>query len=427
MQHSVYKKKLLISFFLLEKSEHIFYNIVGGNMKEKIIFHIDVNNAYLSWTASELLKEGYKKDIRKIPSVIGGDENSRHGVVLAKSPVAKQMGVVTGETIYNAKKKCPDLKVFPPVYWLYSKKSEDLFSFLATYTPDLRQFSIDEAFLDMSNMDYIYGDIIKLAYSIKEEIKKRFGFTVNIGIGNNNLCAKMASDFEKPDKVHTLFSYEIKDKMWPLPVERLLYVGKSSVKRLKNLGINTIGELANSDVKILKPYFKNMAYDLIKRARGIDNTDFRDVEAKNKSISISRTLPKDIIDKKSFYKILLEEADEVGRTLRKKNKFAKTIVVTFRNNKFFDYSHQVTLSEGINSTMDIYNEVIKVFEASWRHDYIRNIGIRLDNLCDKSVVQLNLFSGSKKIKDHSIQNVVDKINDKFGNNCVTLASLKKKD
>ena len=395
-------------------------------MKEKIIFHIDVNNAYLSWTAVELLKNGYGKDIRKYPSVIGGDEEKRRGVVLAKSPVAKKRGVVSGETIYSAKKKCPNLLVFPPDFKTYSKKSRMLFDFLGTFTPDLKQFSIDEAFLDMSNMDYIYKDIIKLAYDIKEEVKKRFGFTVNVGIGNNYLCAKMASDFEKPDKVHTLFSYEIKDKMWPLPVNDLLYVGKSSVKKLNSLGIFTIGELASTDISVLKPHFKNMAYDLINRANGIDDMEYRDKTAKNKSVSISRTLPEDIIDKQILYKVLLEETDEVGRNLRRQNKYTKTIAVTFRNNNFFDYSHQVTLPEEINSTMDIYNEVIKIFEIAWRHDYIRNIGIRLDKLCDKTSVQLDMFSKDKKTENSNVQEVLDKINDKFGKSCVTIASLKKK-
>ena len=425
MQLSVCKKNFKILFFV-EKSEHIFYNYIGDIMKEKIIFHIDVNNAYLSWTAVDLLKNGYGKDIRKYPSVIGGDEDKRHGIVLAKSPVAKKRGVVSAETIYSARKKCSNLLVFPPNYKLYSKNSRMLFEYLATLTPDLMPFSIDEAFLDMSNMDYIYKDLVKLAYEIKEKIKNRFGFTVNVGIGNNCLCAKMASDFEKPDKVHTLFSYEVQDKMWPLPVRDLLYVGKSSVKKLQDLGIITIGDLANVDVSVLKPYFKNMAADLINRANGIDDMEYRNKTAKNRSVSISRTLPKDIINKKNLYEVLLEETDEVGRNLRKQNKYAKTVAVTFRNSDFFDYSHQTTLSEGINSTMDIYNEVVKIFEVAWRHDYIRNIGIRLDNLCDKAFVQMDLFSKNKKAENSSVQEVLDKINNRFGKSCVTIASLKKK-
>lgn len=402
------------------------YNVIGDIMDKKIIFHIDVNNAFLSWTAVDLLNKGYKKDIRKIPSIIGGDEEKRHGIVLAKSPVAKKYGVVTAETIYSAKKKCPSLEIFPPNYEMYSKKSRELFEFLGTFTPDMKQFSIDEAFLDMSNMDYIYKDIVELAYNIKDEVKKRFGFTVNVGIGNNNLCAKMASDFEKPDKVHTLFSYEIESKMWPLPVNDLLFVGKNSVKKLNELGIFTIGELAHTEEKVLRPYFKNMSIDLINRANGIEISNIRDKGLDNKSISVSRTLPKDIIDKKELKEILLEEADEVGRALRKQGCFAKTIAVTFRNSNFFDYSHQDTLDQEINSTIDIYNNAVRIFEVAWRHDYIRNIGIRLDKLGEKSSVQLDLFSGDKKVKDNKVQDVLDKINDKFGDTCVTIASLKNK-
>lgn len=396
------------------------------NMNDKIIFHIDVNNAFLSWTAVDLLEKGYKKDIRKIPSIIGGDEESRHGIVLAKSPVAKKYGIVTAETIYSAKRKCPRLEVFSPSHDMYNRRSRELFSFLSTFTPDLKQFSIDEAFLDMSNMGYIYKDIIALAYQIKEEVKNKFGFTVNIGIGNNNLCAKMASDFEKPDKVHTLFSYEIKDKMWPLPVCDLLYVGKNSVQKLNQLGIHTIGELALANVDLLKPYFKNMAKDLIDRANGIDLTNLRDKSSSNKSISVSKTLPKDVLDIEKLKEILLWEAEEVGRTLRRQGYFTKTIAITFRNNHFFDYSHQITLSQGVHSTIDIYNEAIHILEIAWRHDAIRNIGIRLDNLTVKDSIQLDLFSGEGKIKANNVQEVLDRINDKFGESFVTIASLKRK-
>ena len=181
-------------------------------MKERLIFHIDVNNAFLSWSAVLLLKQGYRQDIRKIPSIIGGDESKRHGIVLAKSPIAKRFGVVTAETLYSAKKKCPTLQIFSSNYEWYYEKSRELMKYLSQYTPVMEQFSVDECFLDMTGTSYLYKDYIKLAYFIKDDIKKKFGYTVNVGIGNNKLCAKMASDFEKPDKVHTLLKGEIKDK-----------------------------------------------------------------------------------------------------------------------------------------------------------------------------------------------------------------------
>ena len=393
---------------------------------DKIVFHIDVNNAFLSWTAVDMLKQGYKEDIRTIPSIIGGDEEKRHGIVLAKSPVAKKYGIKTAETIYTARKKCPKLEVFPANYYLYMEKSKELFSYLKTFTPGFFPFSIDEAFLDMSNMDYVYKDVIKLAYKIKQDVKDKFGFTVNIGIGNNNLCAKMASDFEKPDKVHTLFMEEVPDKMWPLPVGELLFVGKNSAKRLNELGIYTIGDLAKANVKELYPYFKNQSQELIDRANGKDFLLFRDKSKSNKSISISRTLEKDTNNKKELKDMLLEEVDEVGRSLRKQGYYATVVAVTYRNEDFFDYSHQSTLDQPINTTLDIYNEVIRIFELSWRHDYIRNIGVRLDHLVKGKISQIDLFSGEEKHKDGKMQEVLDEINEKFGNSTITLASLKRK-
>ena len=213
-------------------------------MKERVIFHIDVNNAFLSWTAVLLLKNGYKRDIRNIPSIIGGDESQRHGIVLAKSPVAKKYGIVTAETLYQARKKCPQLECFPADYKWYYEKSKELYNYLSQYSPQIEQYSVDESFLDMTGTNYLYKNYEELAYKIKEDVKEKFGYTVNIGIANNKLCAKMASDFEKPDKVHTLYNNEIKDKMWPLPIEELFMVGKKTSEALRKINIKTIGDMA---------------------------------------------------------------------------------------------------------------------------------------------------------------------------------------
>ena len=221
-------------------------------MSERIIFHIDVNNAFLSWTAVYLLKNGYKKDIRNIPSVIGGEEHSRHGIVLAKSPVAKKLGVVSAEPIYMAKKKCKNLEVYPPQYKYYYEKSCELMEYLSKYSPKLEQYSVDECFLDMTGMNYMYKDLEELAYKIKDEVKEKFGYTVNVGIGNNKLCAKMASDFLKPDRVHTLYKDEVVSKLWPLDVGDLFMCGKSTKKELNKLSIYTIGDLAKKDLKFLE-------------------------------------------------------------------------------------------------------------------------------------------------------------------------------
>ena len=392
---------------------------------ERIIFHIDVNNAFLSWTAVDLLKKGYKKDIRKIPSIIGGDESKRHGIVLAKSPVAKQYGIKTAETIYMARKKCKSLEVYSPNYAFYKQMSDQLFQYLKQFSPNMEIFSIDECFLDMSNTSYIYKDLISLAYQMKDYIKNTFGFTVNIGIGNNKLCAKMASDFEKPDKVHTLFKEEIVDKMWPLPVGDLFMVGKSSTKKLNELGIKTIKDLAHADVNRLQKYFKNNAVVMIRHANGIDDSEVTDgkYQTKNKNISVSKTLSTDTVDIEFIKQVLLGEAEEVGRSLRKQKEYAKTIAITIRNKDFFDYSHQTKLRNQTNETKVIYETALDLFLKTWKKDYIRNIGIRLSDLVEDSSYQISLFEQKETIEKKGVDEVIDKIKDKFGYDSIIPASL----
>ena len=239
---------------------------------ERIVFHIDVNNAFLSWTAIDLLNKGYDKDVRNYVAVVGGDEKNRTGIVLAKSAPAKKLGIVTGDTLYSVKRKCPDVLVFPPNYKFYQMKSDSLFSLLSSYTPDIEIASIDECYLDYSGVKRLYGDELEFASMLKEKIKKELGFTVNIGIANNKLCAKMASDFEKPDKVHTLFKNEIETKLWPLPVGELFMVGKATKEQLNKLNIKTIKDLALADEKILQRHFKNQSIYLKKASWGLDDS-----------------------------------------------------------------------------------------------------------------------------------------------------------
>ena len=391
----------------------------------RIIFHIDVNNAFLSWTAVYLLNHGYDKDIRTVASAIGGNEEKRHGIVLAKSPIAKQYGVVTAETLYSARKKCPGLLVFPPNYEYYIEMSKNFYNYLKQYTPVIEQASVDECFLDFTGTKYLYDDILKLAYKIKNDINKKYGFTVNVGIGNNKLCAKMASDFEKPNKVHTLFDYEIKKKMWPLPVKDLLYVGKSSVSMLEKLNIKTIGDLARANPKILEKHFKNRVDDLIKLANGIDNSKVITDYGFNKCISISRTLESDTMDIKLLKKVLLDMSNQVGLRARKNHLFSDTIAITYKTSSFKSYSHQMKLPTAINNTMEIYNNVLKLFKEVTTSEKIRSIGVRLSNLKQKSIEQVSLFN--KEPKEDDLQELMDSINYKYHGTVVMPAVFFKND
>ncbi len=391
---------------------------------ERVIFHIDVNNAFLSWTAVKLLKEGYKIDIRTIPSVIGGDEEHRRGIVLAKSPVAKKYGVVSAETLYQARKKCPDLKVYPPDYKYYSVMSKKMFEYISNYSPDMEKFSIDECFLDMTGTHYLYDDLIELAYKIKDEIYEKFGFTVNIGIGNNKLCAKMASDFEKPNKVHTLFNNEIKDKMWPLPIEDLFMVGRKTSEKLKKMGLNTIGDVANINPSILNREFKSFGIDIWNRANGIDDSEVVSTYGESKSISISRTLDHDSDDIEYIKDFLLYETDEVGRELRRKKLYANVVAVTIKTYDFVSFSKQTSLEYPINSNDDIYDAVVKILYKMWNFEKIRNIGIRLANLSSTRFVQDDLFDKAQESADsEKMQEALDKIKDKYGSSIINPASL----
>lgn len=396
-------------------------------MEKRIIFHIDVNNAFLSWSAVKLLNSGYKVDIRKIPSIIGGDESKRRGIVLAKSPIAKKYGIKTAETLYSARKKCPKLKVFSPDYEWYYKQSRLFHNYLKQYSPNILKYSVDEAFIDFTGTKYMYNDYTKLAYKIKDDIKSKFGFTVNVGIANNMLCAKMASDFQKPDRVHTLFRDEVKTKMWPLPIEDLFMVGKSSSKMLRTIGINTIGDLANCDIRILKKHFKNQAQFLLDSANGIDYSKVEKSISKTESISTTETLIKDISDKEELKDILFRQTDDVSRQLRKKEKYCNVVAIIYKNNNFESYTKQIKLDNATNDTNEIYKVVLHLLNISFRGEPIRLIGVRLADLSSDRVEQISLFD--KEIKKDStsadFQKVVDSLNSKFGSNSVIPASMKK--
>ena len=343
---------------------------------KRIIFHIDVNNAFLSWTAVERLKNGYKVDLRTIPSVIGGDESARKGVVLAKSPIAKKYGIVTAETLYQARCKCPNLVIIPSDYSIYKKYSDELYDYLSKFSPDIEMFSIDECFLDMTGTDKLFGDPITLAYKISKEIHEKLGFTVNIGVAENKLCAKMASDFEKPNKVHTLFMNEIHKKMWPLSVDNLFMVGKKSADILKKFNIKTIGDLANADINFLIRHFKSRGIMMKSYANGIDDSPVHEEERQD-GISNSETFPYDIYEIHILEEKLLELCEMVGFRLRSMNYYCYTVSVMLKTSSFKVYSHQKKVDNAINTTHDIYSIARQLLKSMMGDEKVRLIGVRV--------------------------------------------------
>ena len=386
---------------------------------ERQILHVDVNNAFLSWTAISLLKKGSNLDIRTIPAIIGGDESKRRGIVLAKSPIAKELGIKTAEPIYFAKQKCPDLQIFPSDFTIYRHYSNLLYQLLLEYTEKVERFSIDECFLDMT--DYLGNrTIFDVAKEISQRVKKEFGFTVNIGIATNKLLAKMASDFQKPDKIHTLFPQEIPTKMWVLPVSELFMVGKKTIPKLERMGIRTIGDLAKQDKTILIHKFGKFGKVMWEYANGIDASEVISPEEEPKGIGNSITLPKDIQNIEELSEVLLALAEQVAFRLRKQNKRAYVVNVQLKTKDFISYSHQKKLEVPTDSTKTIGNVAKALLQESYKGEPIRLIGVRVDNLCSKKEIQLSLFDTNKE-KQEKLDQTIDKLKGKYGYNTITIA------
>ena len=380
---------------------------------ERIIMHIDVNNAFLSWTALELLQNGSKYDIRNSYAVIGGDPSARKGIVLAKSNPAKKQGVVTAETLYSAKKKCPVLRVYKPNYSFYQKMSNSMFQLLYKYTPDIEIASIDECYLDYTPIKHIYGDPLDFAKKIQNEIYETLGFTVNIGIANNKLCAKMASDFEKPFKIHTLYENEIISKMWPLPVGELFGIGKKTVPKLEKLSIYTISDLANSDLDKLSKYFKNQAQYLINRANGIDEAKVVSTPPERKGIGNEITLPKDIETKDEVFNCFKILSEQISARLKKMEKYALTITIILKDNLFIRSTHQKKLLNAIRNSEDILKIAKELYLEMKYEKPIRLIGIRVNNLTDMVIHQVSIFENNIE-ENIKLEKIVDNLKEKYG-------------
>lgn len=395
-----------------------------------IIFHIDVNSAYLSWTAVEQLKKGARQDIREIPSIIGGDQKQRRGVVLAKSIPAKKYGIRTGEPVANAFRKCPDLIVEPPDHEMYRKKSALLMGYLKGFTHEIEQVSVDECYMDFTQIAWKYPSPVEAALVIKDGIKEQFGFTVNIGISSNKLLAKMASDFEKPDRVHTLFPEEIQVKMWPLPLRELYMAGRSSAEVLKKLEIHTIGDLAQADPDLIFPHMKSHGKKLWEFANGFDNSMVQSGQAEAKGIGNSTTLSEDAVTAEEAKQVFQVLSKSVGRRLRKAGQKAYMVSMEIRYHDFRNISHQKQLTKPTDDDCVLYEAACQLFDETWDGEPVRLLGIRTAKLVDSSEpVQLSIFDielpGPADEKHRRLHEAMNEIQEKYGRDSVVKASLMK--
>ncbi|HZK32965.1 MAG TPA: DNA polymerase IV [Tissierellaceae bacterium] len=384
-------------------------------MDKKIIFHIDVNSAYLSWEAAYRKQHGEAIDLREIPSVVGGDESKRHGIVLAKSILAKKYNIQTGESLYMARNKCPNLNIVPPNYLRYFKASNAMIQLLEEYTPEIQQYSIDEAFLKLDCKDE--KEYIEKAYEINKRIKKELGFTVNIGLGENKLLAKMASELEKPDKVHTLFKRQLEEKMWALPVGDLFMVGSKTEKKLKSRGIFTIGDLANADKDYIYSWLKKPGMTIWEYANGIESSKIRTEVDVAQTISNSTTTSCDIEDRERALLILLGISEMLGIRIRDKKMCGRVISLSIRDNDFFSYSKQKKIAICTNSTNKIYSMATQLFDQIWKGKPLRQFSISISDLLSDDYQQLNLLE-KHNLKEEIMDKAVDTIRNKHGYNAI---------
>lgn len=386
-------------------------------MKRKhIVFHVDANSAYLSWEAVYRLQHGAKVDLRKIPAVIGGNQESRHGIILAKSIPAKAYNIKTGETLYTARLKCPSLVVVPPNYGLYMKCSNAMYEILQEYSPYVQRFSVDECFLLYPEecLAEKCGEAEAAANLIKDRIKNELGFTVNIGVSTNKLLAKMAGELKKPDLVHTIWPEEIKSKLWPLPVEELFMVGRATGPKLRLMGIKTIGDLAQSDPKRLEQRLKSHGRLIWRYANGLDDSQFGCQRPFIKGIGNATTTAFDVEDQDTAYRFLLSLTEMVAFRLRQAGACCKLVAVSMKDNSFSYGSHQRKFTTATDSTQVIYETACGLFDELWRGQPLRQLGVRVSELTWNSHLQMSLFNYQQAEKQHALDIAIDGIRRKYG-------------
>ena len=392
---------------------------------DKVIFHIDVNSAFLSWEAVyRIYCLGGKTDLREQVAAVGGDMAMRHGIILAKSIPAKRFGIKTGETILEAKQKCPELILVPPNYGLYEQCSHAFMDILREYSPCVEQYSIDEAFMDMTGTELLFDEPVVSANRIRERIRDELGFTVNIGISENKLLAKMASDFKKPDRVHTLWRSELAEKLWPLPVSDLFFVGRATAAKLFKMGIKTIGQLSQTDVTFLKRCLKKHGEVIWAFANGYDTSVVRSEPEANKGYGNSTTIAFDVTDAGTAKLVLLALAETVGTRLREAGVGAEVVAVGIKTYDLRYASHQMVLPNATNITNEIHRYACRLFDDLWDGSPIRHLGIHTSRIRDHvNMRQIDMFDHTDYEKLEQMDQAVDAIRRRYGNDAVMRAAF----
>ncbi len=388
-------------------------------MLDRVIFHVDVNSAFLSWSAAyrvNVLKE--ERDLRDIPSVVAGERDSRHGIILAKSTPAKKYGIHTGEPLFQALEKCPNLAVVPPDYHLYVGVSRQFIKFLRRFSPQVEQYSIDEAWVDMTGTERLFGAPLLAAKAMQQQIWQELGFTVNIGISSNKLLAKMAGELEKPNKIHTLFPAEVPKKMWSLPVRELFLVGRATEAKLNRLGVYTIGDLAKVDVNTLRKRLGKQGETIWHFANGRNAALVVPEPAENKGYGNSVTTAQNVVSTDQAHRVLLSLCETVGSRMRKDGKCGKCVTVQLKTDAFYSFSHQKQMHGATNLTGELYAYACRVFDEAWDGTTpLRQLGVQVTRLSQEPYQQLDFLSGMTPMQYERrlrLDETMDALRSRFG-------------
>jgi DNA polymerase IV len=393
---------------------------------QKVIFLVDMNAFFISCEMTR------NDSLAGIPAAVAGDPKRRTGIILAANYEARSYGVKTTMVLHEALQLCPKIVLIPPDHHFYEEKSKEVIELLSNYTPVLEQNSIDEAWLDMTGCEGLFGKPVEAAKRIMDEIKDKLGLWCSIGIAENKFLAKMAAEMKKPLGITEIWKEDIPKKFWPLPVKEMYGIGGKTAEKLNRMGMRTIGELARLDVNLIVKTFGKWGKEMYLHANGIDHSPvLARIAADMQSIGRSTTLPEDVSDIEKAKLVLMDLADDVGMTARRNDKKGRTVHITLKYSDFRVITRQTTIPS-TGATKEIYQAGCSLLEQNWsRFHPVRLIGISLSGFHEAcSSAQLSLFdqTGDKVRNDKNdrIDKAMDKIRNKHGSEIITFAALVKK-
>jgi DNA polymerase-4 len=392
----------------------------AGDEMLRTILHSDLNAFYAS------VEELYHPELKGKPIAVGGDVEARHGIVLAKNQLAKQCGVKTGEALWQARAKCPRLVFVSPDYRKYLRFSRLARSIYSDYTDLIQPFGIDEAWLDVTGSTQLYGDGATIADTIRRRMREELGVTASVGVSWNKIFAKLGSDLKKPDATTIITPGNYKEVVWPLPVGDLLYVGRSTERKLLNRAVLTIGDLARRDVHLLRLTLGVWGETLSIFARGLDDSPvcIAGEESIIKSVGNSTTTPRDLVCEEDVKLIIFVLAESVAARLRDHGLKCRTVTIHVRNNDLYSFERQGKLPAASFLSGTIARKAMDLFRQNYSWDRpIRSVGVRgADLVTAAGSIQLDLFDRDTTEME-TLEKTVDLIRQRFGPYSVQRCSL----